>query len=252
MKHFLSSFLVLLLGASFSMAEPRTFTNTEGQTVEAELVAVRDGAAVLQLANRSIAKVPLTSLSEADQTFVKEWWEKNKNKLDPMDFKLEIDKNTERIDRKVTKSGGGGGNKNKSPVTKKMQKDEISYSCELESYAQRDISDIAVNYTIYKRVSTRDKEGSETTTEEIEGETNIRLLEAKGSTTFETDTVPCEDSSQTGGNQPRTYKRETVIGLVVRLSVGGEQFLEESYPENFLDRLKEEEEREEERAEDED
>jgi hypothetical protein len=231
-----------LLGAWMVRAEPRVFTNTDGKTVEAELVSVEDEVAVLKLSSGGTAKVPLTTLSANDQTFVAEWWKENKDKLKPMDVRLTISKKTERIDRKVTRSGGGTarpGQNTQAPLVKKLTIDDFHYVCELKSYVAKDVSDINVTYTIYRRVSVTDKEGSRTAVEEIGGETSVRLLEAHGSATFETEVVRCEDSSQTGGNKPRELKRETILGVVFDLSAGGKDFLRKSFPENLVERLEE-------------
>ena len=92
-------FIILsaLLCTAILQAEPRTFTNTEGKSIKAELVSVEGESAVLKLENLSVAKVPLTSLSKADEAYVKAWWEENKNNIGPMDIRLAIDKNTKRI-----------------------------------------------------------------------------------------------------------------------------------------------------------
>lgn len=239
-----------LLGTSIAQADPRSFTNTEGQTIEAELVGVEDGAAVLKLGNGKTAKVALTTLSEGDQAFVKSWWEVNKDKLDRMDVRLSITKSTDRIERKVSKPKNNGGQKGQnqvSPIVTKLTRDEFTYSGVLKSYVKKEVTDIEVDYTIYKRVSTRDKNGSSTDIEEIDGSTSIKRLEAHGSATFETESVETEDFSQTGGKGPRISKRETVLGVVVTLSAGGKDFLTQSYPDNFMDRLEEEEKRQEDR-----
>ena len=88
-------------------------------------------------------------------------------------------------------------------------------------------------------------------TEEITKEKTVPLLEALASTSFDTEKVRCEDSSETGGKSGNksqtTWKRETILGIVVTLSVGGKEVLKQSDPENPLDRLKEAEQREESR-----
>lgn len=238
--------LASLLCAAVTQAEPRTFTNTEGKSIKADLVRVEGENAVLKLANLSVAKVPLASLSKADEAYVKAWWEDNKDNIGAMDFQLAIDKNTKRIDRKRSRSGGngGGGNNQFSQVVTKMQKNEIQYACILKSYVKKEISDITVNYTIYKRVSTRDKDGSKLTVEETDGTTSIKSIKALGSATFETDVMPCESNSQTGGNGPSTKRSETVEGFVVTLSVAGKEFLKQCYPDNYIERLEEKEKRE--------
>jgi hypothetical protein len=237
--------LGVLLSVQIGVAEPHTFTNTEGKSVEAEMVALSGTTVVMKLPSRKIAKVDLSSLTEADQAFVKAWWETNKNKLKAMDVRLTLDKNTKQIERKVTRSGGNGGKGGKPGVQKRMSKDEVFYSGEIKSFAKKDIEDLRVRYTIHKRTSTRNGDGSQTETEEIDGETMIRHLPSLGTAAFETEVLECLDESQSGGGKPRTSHSDTIIGIVVKLSVGGEVFLTQSYPDNFLARLEEEAKREE-------
>ena len=47
--------LASLLCAAVTQAEPRTFTNTEGKSIKADLVRVEGENAVLKLANLSVA-----------------------------------------------------------------------------------------------------------------------------------------------------------------------------------------------------
>lgn len=236
--------LIICLGSLFlvvsSLAEPRTFTSKEGKTLAAELVLVEKEEALLKLANSSRVKVPLASLSEADQQFIKSWWEENKNNINEMDVRLAIEKKTKR----VTSSDTGSEKGKKGAATKKVTVDKVQYICVLKSYTPRDLSNITVDYTVYKRVSTRGGEGSGSKTEETGGSTTVASLLSNQSATFETTDVTCEDSSQKGSKKtPATSKRETVVGLVVTLSANGKEFLQQSYPENFLDKLKEGEER---------
>ena len=249
MKPLVLTALAVPLATTAARAEPRIFTNSEGQTVKATLVALEDKEAVLRLTNRKIARIPMETLSADDQAFVRKWWEENKDKLDPMDFVLTIDKDTDALDRKVQRSGGnvGGGNRNNqnnfAPETKRERSDEYIYTAKLENYLPRDIEDIEVAYTIYKRVSKHDKQGSDTFTEEIDGSTSIRLLKALGTAEFETEAVVCEDTSKTGGRGPREWHRETLRGVVFTLSKGGREFLRQSDPETLIDQLEREEER---------
>ncbi len=241
MKHSLFILAVGFLGGGFAFAEPRVFTNADGKTLKAELVSVSDDIVLLKLASSDTTKVPLKSLSADDQTYIADWWKVNKDKLKPMDVTLTIAKKSERIDRKVTSAGGGGqqGQNMIAPLVKKLTIDEFHFVGELKSYVKKDVSDIAVTYTIFKRVSKSGKAGAETEVEEISGEALVRRLEAHGKATFETEIVRCEDSSQTGGNKPREYKRETILGVVVELSSGGQDFLKQSSPENFAAHLEE-------------
>ena len=191
--------------------------------------------------------MPLNTLSDTDITQIKAWWEENKNKVEAKNLRFSIVKNVKQIEREVTKTGGAAqaGKNLTSQVVKKMEKNEVTFNCVFKSYAKNDISEITAEYTIYKRVSTRDKDGLKSDVDEIDGTKEIRFIEAMGTADFETDKVPCEYTSESGGGKPTTRKSETVEGIIVTLSVGGEVFLKQSYPENYIGRLEEKEKREE-------
>jgi hypothetical protein len=237
--------LMVFLGSLFfvgsSLAEPRIFTNKEGKALTAELIHVEDENAVLKLANTRQVKIPLDSLTETDQEFIKSWWKENKNNVTEMDLRLAIEKKTRRIsntDRVKTKGKKGEAQKIATVA-------KVEYSCVLNSFTRRDLSDITADYTIYKNISTRGKDGSGTTTETTDGSATVATLLSNQSATFETTDVTCEDSSQKASKKaPATSKRETVVGIVVRLSANGKEFLQQSHPENFIERLQEKEERE--------
>lgn len=63
--------------------EFRTFTNTEGKKIEAELLDLRDGKVRLMV-NRRPFDVPVENLSAEDQEFLKEWDLKRKGKEDEL------------------------------------------------------------------------------------------------------------------------------------------------------------------------
>jgi len=55
------------------------------------------------------------------------------------------------------------------------------------------------------------------------------------------------DSSKKGGKGPTESNRETIVGFIVIFSAGGKEFLKQSHPSNFINRLEEEEKRQEDR-----
>lgn len=245
MKRIAFVMLTFLLGTLMSRAEPRTFTNVDGRKAEGELLAVEDGAAIVRLGNDRIAKIPLSSLTAEDQSFVKKWWEENKDKLGPMDVRLTTDRKTKRIERTIIRPKPAAGNKPApNQITKKHTIDDFHYVCTLKNQTRKTITGLTVEYTIYKRVIGRDKDGMKNTTEEIDGEKTINQLDAFGAYDFDTDVVRCEDKSESGGTGPMIWKRETILGIVVTLSIGGKEILKHSDPDNFLARLEEEEKRE--------
>ncbi len=71
------SLLSTLTGAAFSEQPPasaalKTWTSTDGKTLQAKLLSVEADQAVLQLDNGNTAKVPLLRLSAGDQAFIKQ------------------------------------------------------------------------------------------------------------------------------------------------------------------------------------
>ena len=67
---------MLLVALGVLVAPPlsgRTFTNTAGKSIEAEIVRATNTEVTLRLKNRRKATVPLNTLSKEDQDFVAAW-----------------------------------------------------------------------------------------------------------------------------------------------------------------------------------
>jgi hypothetical protein len=66
--------VVVLLACTIHAAQQRTWTDSTGRfSVEAELVEVKDGQAVLKMPDGTTRPVPLDRLSAADQQYVQEF-----------------------------------------------------------------------------------------------------------------------------------------------------------------------------------
>ena len=238
MKTFPIFIAICLFAPFFSTTDARTFTNTKGKQVEAELIGVENETAILKLANGRRAKVPLKALSDDDQAYAKKWQEENKGKISESDIRVRIEKNSKRI--KSQNSGGGAGGRSGSRTRKKTSTTETTYTCTVENQTQKTLEGIKASYVVYKRISTRGGGDSETMTEEVAGATDVETLLPNGKTTFETQAVECVDSSEKGGRGGSSSRRESIVGFVLTLSAGDKEILKECYPANFLDRLEEE------------
>jgi len=224
-----------LLFISLSIAtQARKFYNTEGKSIEAELLSVENDTAVMKLTNGRKIKVPITKLSKADQNFIKTWWNKNKNLLTEGDVRLSIKQKsvyTKKPETKYTKN-------NKV----KTSESEVTFLCGLDNYSAKTAKGIKATYTIHKRVSKRDKNGSFSEIKLVRNTIPLNILKSHKKIKFTTDAIKCKDSSD---QAERSSLRETVIAIVLTLSVDDKEFLTQSHPENFIRRLKEEEAREE-------
>ena len=69
-RSLLALLALLVLGPALSA---RTFTNTEGRSIEAEIATATATTVTLRLANRRTTTIPLETLSEADRTLIAEW-----------------------------------------------------------------------------------------------------------------------------------------------------------------------------------
>lgn len=73
---------ICLLAFVASSVSARTFTATDGRTIEATVVGMKENSAVLKRSDGPEVTVPLTLLSEADREYLKQWSIENaKNKI---------------------------------------------------------------------------------------------------------------------------------------------------------------------------
>lgn len=226
----------------------RTFYNDAGKSIEAELIGMENEKVIFKLNNGTQSKVLLSKLAKTDQLYVKNWWKKNKKLLTEKDVKLSIVKSTSWITKPTYK--------NSTNSRTKSSESEIAFTCKLNNYSKKTVNGIKASYSTYKRVSKRDKDGSDSQVDIIDDSTQLDILVSHKSLTFTTEGVSCKDSSvkpvsntrnPRTSNVKRTSHSETVFGFVITLSVDGKEILTQSHPANFLQRLEEEEKREERR-----
>lgn len=72
----------LLMICAMVSVQARTWTNTEGKTLEADLVRVKDGTVFLKLTkNRQIKPLEISKLSKNDQDYIDEYLQEQSRKL---------------------------------------------------------------------------------------------------------------------------------------------------------------------------
>jgi hypothetical protein len=242
-----TSFLLSLLLSSVIQA--REFHNTEGKSIEAKLISVEGDVAVMKLTNGRKVKVAMNKLSTADQDHIKAWWKENKNLITERDVKFKI--RQKRAYTKKPQTNYSGNSKIKTSES------EVTFLCELDNYSTKTISGIKAIYSVHKRVSKRGKEGTSSEVEILDDTIELDLLESRKKLNFTTKGVKCSDratSPHSGDGKSnakidRSSHRETIIGMVLTLSVDGKEILTQCHPENFIRLLKEEEVREDRKSE---
>ena len=231
---FVATFLLSLLLSSATQA--RKFYNTEGKSIEAELISVENGTAVMKMDKGREVKIPITKLSTADQNYIKRWWKENKNRISERDVKVSIRQKSIYTKRPETKIIGKGKSKVKTSQT------EVTFFCKVDNYAAKTINGIKASYSVHKRVSKRGKKGSSTEVEIVTNTMLLKPLESHKEVKFTTDGVKCSNMSD---SKTDVSVRETIIGMVLTLSVDGNKILTQSHPENLIKRIEEEEARQE-------
>lgn len=230
--------------ASVSLAEIRTFTNSKGSEIQAEIKAVVGDKATVTMAGGKEFSLPIAQFSAEDQTFIRDWASKNKNPVARTALRLEIKKSQAKI--RVERLDG-----EKKADHKKRQdasdKSETFYVLNLQNTTRQPIEDVELDYKIFKRVSRRgfdDDDGSNT--EETLVRNKIGSVEASALQEIELDPYLTEDIYIKGDKKKKVddmRQNETLLGIVVKVSAGGKELYKQSLPTNLMDRITEDHER---------
>ena len=218
---------------SSAYAEMYKFTNTEGQSIEAEITAVASGKVKLKMANGKSYNLPISSLIEADKTYIKDWYEKNKNNAKPSHFKLDLDKKSERVREPRDKDKDS-----KKGASSKTSKRDYTYHFKLAYNKSTPVENISVNYQMIKRTSTRGDNAGDPVYELTSGTETIPSLDSKTPKEWTSDTVHCEDIS-TKSKTGSSSQKETILGILVTVSVDGKELFTECEPRDFAKELAE-------------
>ena len=97
MKKIGPALVLFTLFIGLAHAEPRTFTSTDGRTIQATVIKVTDANVVLDHPNFGTVTVPLDRLVEGDRKFLAKWAEAEKKNRIP---KTEIQINSNKRDRR--------------------------------------------------------------------------------------------------------------------------------------------------------
>lgn len=140
---------LLFLTALPSPAAPRTFTDTKGRKIEAEVVRVSGSKVTLKLANGKTSTIPISLLSDRDQMFVKVWSEVDKKSPGGKKSKPEIPDNvTYRLVLEVDKERSKKGTTVRENVAE-VRADEWIYEVEIQNRSRVNLEGLEMSYRIY-------------------------------------------------------------------------------------------------------
>lgn len=126
----------------------RTFTDTKGRKIEAQIVSVAGANVTLKLANGRSSTIPIKLLSENDQMFVKVWADMEK-KSPGKKGKPRLPENvTYRLLLEVDKERSKKGTKTRENVAE-VRADEWIYEVELQNRSRVNLEGLEMSYRVY-------------------------------------------------------------------------------------------------------
>jgi hypothetical protein len=187
----------------------RTFTSTDGKTIDAEVVSADGLQATLKLADGRQAVVPFNRLIEADQVFLAAWI---KDHPQAIRYSFSVDATKAKLE---TKAASTGDSLVKGTATKWL------YHVKITNRASQPIEGLKMRYQIHYV----DVDGTSKSAEFKSGAKEVETLKPGGTTTVDTDPVELLTTQLDGdfvyGNGARSKQTDTIKGVAVTLEHNG-------------------------------
>ncbi len=239
MKGKVAVVLVGMMGMSMVGAEMRVFTNKEGKTLEAELLLVEKDKAVLKLGNGKQAKVAMNTLSDADQDFIKTWWEENKDKIKPTDVTLTLEVKTGNMKRRYYNNPDQEMSDGSTATVREYYYSvDRHYVGEVKNISGKDLKNVSMKYTMYIAHNRGERAMGMPPIKRIEITRDIELLRNAAIETFETEKVTTSSTSRENAASGADTNPSNLLGITVTLSAGGKEFLTVHDPEKLPELIK--------------
>jgi hypothetical protein len=204
----------ILCGMSALHAAPRSFTSTDGKTIEADLVGATGLQATLKLTDGRETVVPLNRLSQSDQDFVAQWLAQHPQAIR---YSFVVDATKDKLE---SKTKGSNLSITTSTATKWL------YHVKITNRASQPVAGVTMRYQIHYI----DVEGTGKSTEYTFGSKDVPMLKPGESTTIDTDPVELIKTELQGGymyaNGARSRQADTIKGLAVTLEHNGSSVFE--------------------------
>jgi hypothetical protein len=201
--------LAILYGMAAPDAEARTFTSTDGKTLEAELVGADAFQATLKLPDGRQVAVPLNRLSQADQAFVVGWIQEHPQAIR---YSFAVDATKDKVESKAASTGDSYV---KGKATKWL------YHVKITNRASLPIEGLKMRYQIHYI----DVDGTSKSVEFKSGVKEVAGLKPGASTSVDTDPVELLTTQLDGsfyyGDGAKSKQVDTIKGIAVTLEHAG-------------------------------
>ena len=248
MKHWVSCLLIAILSTNVyaKNSDYHSFTDVKGRTIEAKITdcdpSKNQVTLELKGTTRS-ATIPINSLSQADQTYIKEWYISNES-LSPKKLRISSDEVSIKKWEKtktdnVTSSTGRLYAEAIEYVTKYEQ---IAYSMVLQNNGTTPLEGLRIEYKLYYEQSQTTQQKKDPEELVYEGTFDVPLLAPKKRSELQTEPVEIQNTDVSinesldfdypiMGGKGKVYGMRARIYL--KLPSGKEAMREFSYPESL-------------------
>lgn len=228
-----------LLSTAFSSAEVRTFTSSDGEEIEAQLLSVEDGVVLIERDDRRQFRVPIERLSEEDHHYVRRW--PTLNALEN-ERTVEITTRRLRLDRQEYRDAP-----DVDPAhAYRRTEEELTMQIVLNNRATHDLEDIHIEYRIFKDKA--DLDGNSGPRQVVKrGKLHLETLPSLSRTVLETESfvLTSLDRDKWGPYNPNTgnypvvrYRRsDDFSGIWLRVMEGDKVIREVISPEKLSQRF---------------
>lgn len=214
---------VLALALGSIAAENRTFTDTSGRTMEAEIMDATETTVQVRRTDGRVFVIALEKLSDDDRTFIATWRTQRALAFGG----IAVTAHRVRLDseREQTRSS-----------TKKSE--EWCYKLSIANKSRLDLADLTVEYRVFYIDDTAKADRDELPLKRKSGRTALARLAAGETTEVQTITVPLEivvlkpGHHYTGTNRNRV--EDTLAGIWVRIRRGNEVLSEFADPTTLI------------------
>ena len=127
----------ILLACSNAYADFKVFTNQDGKKITAQIISASNSEVKIERKDKKTFNIKISSLSEQDQTYIKEWSEKNKS----YGFKIKSKKKSGKV---AGRDGHGHKTENRAQ----------QYLISIDHSTEEAITNAEVHYKIFQKGKT--------------------------------------------------------------------------------------------------
>ena len=227
-----------LLATSLAQAELRTLTDTQGRTVEADVLAVTESHVKIRRTDGNVFELPLDRLRAEDQQALRLWAQKEKAKPHPIPpgaFEVNLSRarfGSETVETDVNLVGGGVVKNGRSTTEEKW-----GYTVSMYNRTNAALTGLRAEYMLFATMDDVHTEGKKEGLRRTTSRAALPDVPSFGRAEFRTDTVSTFTMKYKGNirsaNTGDRKSRESLAGVWIKIYRGDELIYEASLPDGL-------------------